>query len=97
VKNILDEKTELLRVLRNRHEEACWFLTLLEAKIADGDKRQLGRKPLPVIVKLGEICRDHQFRLEYFERGCGFSGTLVVENGHVISNFEGKYHGGRGG
>jgi hypothetical protein len=40
---------------------------------------------------------DLNFKLRYYEAGCGFKGLLILENGLVITHIQGSYTGQRGG
>lgn len=53
--------------------------------------------PSPLIAKMGQMFPELKFELRYYECGVGFQGCLRVEGGHVVENWEGNYHGDRGG
>ena len=53
--------------------------------------------PLPVIDKLAEMFPNVCFRLEYYERGMEFCGSVFWDEGRRASETSGKYYGFRGG
>lgn len=54
--------------------------------------------PIPVIIAMSEKFPSLHFTLKYFERGMGFKGILIVQDGMVLENSSSNsYHGSRGG
>jgi hypothetical protein len=53
--------------------------------------------PVPVVVALGKLYPECNITLKYYEQGCAYKGTLVIEGGVVVSETEGTYRGNRGG
>ena len=53
--------------------------------------------PEPLIKRMGELYPNLMFDLRYYERGSGFKGRLLVENGEVVEETQESYSGGRGG
>lgn len=52
---------------------------------------------LTVITALSRLYPKLEFRVNYFEQGCQFNGTMTAKNGEVLNEEEGKYFGDRGG
>jgi hypothetical protein len=42
--------------------------------------------PIPVIEKMGKMFKKLSFDLEFLSEGEEFEGTLLIENGKVVSN-----------
>jgi len=53
--------------------------------------------PVPVIKAMSEKFPTLRFDLRYYESGGGYQGQAVFEAGATIKEWEGAYHGSRGG
>lgn len=53
--------------------------------------------PIPVIQKMAERFPELRFKLNYYECGSGFKGTLICEKGKTVKNETLNYKGNRGG
>jgi len=54
--------------------------------------------PLPVIKVLAEMYPECRIKLNYYECGVAFKGSVSYSNGQIVANMESSnYAGGRGG
>jgi len=53
--------------------------------------------PIAAMTEISKKFPDLNFKLRYYEAGCGFKGLLILENGLVITHIQGSYTGQRGG
>jgi hypothetical protein len=53
--------------------------------------------PIQVIFQASKMFPETTFTLHYYEGGMCFQGVYVIENGNVIKDLCGEYHGIRGG
>lgn len=51
----------------------------------------------PLLVKMGQIFPQLEFKLSYYEMGEGYQGKLHMKNGKVNHQSHGDYRGNRGG
>jgi hypothetical protein len=53
--------------------------------------------PMNFLRTVSALCPTLTFSIEYWERGMEFQGKATFKNGEALSNWEGSYHGRKGG